>query len=75
MANRLAAAMLLIATVMSTAVLAQGRPSNQIYDTKGRATVGKHGATAESFGNQTVVRHPTGGTTVCHHDANRTFCN
>jgi hypothetical protein len=44
--------------------------------TNGSTTTYEHnGTTAESFGNQTVVRHSNGKTTVCYNVGNQRYCN
>jgi hypothetical protein len=64
---------------------------NRIYSTYGNLTYGPdaglysyrkdsttietNGTTAETFGNQTVVRHSNGKTTICYAGVNLSYCN
>ena len=44
--------------------------------TNGTTTYYEHKrTTAETFGNQTVVRHSNGKTTVCYNAVNQSYCN
>jgi hypothetical protein len=38
-------------------------------------TYENNGTTAKTFGNQTVVRHPNGTTTICYAGVNLSYCN
>jgi hypothetical protein len=43
--------------------------------TNGKTTYERNGTTAETFGNQTVVRHSNGKTTICYAGVNLSYCN
>ena len=42
---------------------------------KDMTTIGTNGTTAQTFGNQTVVRHSNGKTTICYAAVNLRYCN
>jgi hypothetical protein len=48
---------------------------NRTYGTKGTTTYENNGTTAQTFGNQTVVRHSNGKTTICYAAVNQSYCN
>jgi hypothetical protein len=45
------------------------------FYTKGTTTYGLNGTTAQTLGNQTVIRHSNGTTTVCYNAGNQRYCN
>ena len=51
-------------------------PDSGLYSyTKDTTTFETNGTTAETFGNQTVVRHSNGKTTICYAGVNLSYCN
>jgi hypothetical protein len=51
-------------------------PDAGLYSyTKDTTTFETNGTTAETFGNQTVVRHSNGKTTICYAGVNLSYCN